>query len=202
MSITVFFILLTAIVSITAFNNSKVFNKMKFNAYFINRDNSWHRFLSYGLLHADWPHLIVNMIVLFSFGRIVEAYFEYYFYTRFVFYFVLLYAGGLIFSVIASYIKNRNNSYYDAVGASGAVSAIVFASIIMHPEGKIMFILLPIPIPAFIFGILYLVYSAYMARRSSDNIGHDAHFWGAIYGILFTIILRPQFLTEFIHYVF
>ncbi len=175
---------------------------MKFNAFLIRSERSWYRFLSYGLVHADWAHLIINMFVLFSFGRIVEAYFEGFFETRAIPYFLLLYAGGLIFSVIASYIKHKNNSYYNAVGASGAVSAVVFSSIIMHPQGTIMFILLPIPIPAFIFGILYLIYSAYMAKRASGNVGHDAHFWGAIYGVIITALLRPSFILEFLHYVF
>ncbi len=202
MSITVFIIILTAAVSITAFNNSEVFYRMKFNAFLIRSENGWYRFLSYGLLHADWAHLIINMFVLFSFGRLVEASFENLFGAKAIPYFLLLYVGGLIFSVIASYIKNRNNSYYNAVGASGAVSAVLFASIIMHPEGQIIMLLFPVPIPAFVFGILYLIYSAYMAKRASDNVGHDAHFWGAVYGILLTIILRPRFLFEFLDYVF
>lgn len=202
MSITVFIIILTAAVSITAFNNSEVFYRMKFNAFLIRSENGWYRFLSYGLLHADWAHLIINMFVLFSFGRLVEASFENLFGAKAIPYFLLLYVGGLIFSVIASYIKNRYNSYYNAVGASGAVSAVLFASIIMHPEGQIIMLLFPVPIPAFVFGILYLIYSAYMAKRASDNVGHDAHFWGAVYGILLTIILRPRFLFEFLDYVF
>ncbi len=174
---------------------------MKFNAYLIRTEKSWYRFFSYGLLHADWMHLIINMFVLFSFGRIVEQSFEFYFASSAIPYYLLLYIGGLIFSVIASYIKNRNNSYYNAVGASGAVSAILFSSIIIHPDSTIRLVLLPIPIPAFIFGILYLVYSAYMAKRASDNVGHDAHFWGAVYGILLTIVFRPDFFIEFIEYV-
>ncbi len=202
MSATIFIIILTSIVSVTAFNNQAIFDRMKFNAFLIRQENSWYRFLSYGLLHADWVHLIINMFVLFSFGRIVETYFENYLEGSAIPFFLIIYVGGLIFSVIASYLKHKNNSYYNAVGASGAVSAILFSSIILHPEGRIMLILFPVPIPSFIFGLLYLVYSAYMSKRTSGNIGHGAHFWGAVFGILITALLIPSSIHDFFYYVF
>lgn len=202
MSTTIFIILITGITSFLAFRDANIFNKMKFNPYMVLHRKQWYRFLSYSLLHADWGHLLINMFVLFSFGSGVEQIFEIYFEGDSILYFVLLYVGGVVFSVLYSFAKHKNNHWYNAVGASGAVSAVLFSSIIMYPQGEIMFLLLPIPIPAFIFGILYLAYSAYMAKKASDNVGHDAHFWGAVYGIAFTIILRPAFFTEFFNYIF
>jgi len=139
------------------------------------------------------------MFVLYSFGGNVETLFEYYFGVKAMLYFILLYVGGVFVSVVPSFEKNRNNPYYTAVGASGAVSAILFSSILMYPTGKIVFLLLPVPIPAFVFGILYLVYSWYMSKKGKDNIGHDVHFFGAIFGFVFTIILKPQLFIIFIN---
>ncbi len=202
MSITVFIIILTVLVSVTAFSKPHIFERMKFNASLIDSQKSFYRFLTYGLLHVDYMHLLVNMFVLFSFGRMVEQIFEMHFGPSGQLFFVLLYVGGLVCSVIPSYFKHRKNYYYNSVGASGAVSSVLFASIIVYPQGSVMFIFFPVPIPAFIFGILYLAYSAYMSKRGTDNIGHDVHFWGAIFGVLFTIVLEPAFLTNFLNHIF
>ncbi len=201
MSVTLLIIILTVIISFMAFRNEEFFNRLKFNAYQIDQQKSYYRFLSYGLLHVDWTHLLVNMFVLFSFGRIVEQIFVNQFGLTGRFFLLLLYVLGLIASVIPAFFRHRNNYYYNSVGASGAVSAVLFSSIILYPQGSIYLFLLPIPIPAFIFGILYLVYSAYMSKRANDNVGHDAHFWGAVFGIVFTVVLEPAFFTNFINQV-
>ena len=112
-------------------------------------------------------------------------------------FYLLLYVGGILFSVVFDFRKYKNNAYYSAVGASGAVSAIVFSSIIISPLDKIYMFFIPIGIPSFIFGIIYLIYSAYMAKNSKDNIGHNAHFWGAVFGIAFTLILKPNLFVNF-----
>lgn len=137
------------------------------------------------------------MLVLYSFGDVVEQYFHYYFPTTWIFLYLILYVAGIIISTLFSYFRYKNNPAYNAVGASGAVSAVLFASILFYPTGKIYMFFIPIPIPAFIFGALYLLYSYIMARRNRDNIGHDAHFWGAVFGIAFTIICRPSVALEF-----
>jgi len=199
---TIVVIILSAITSILAFNNPTLFSRMQFNAYEIKHKNQYHRFFTYGLIHADWIHLLVNMLVLYSFGGIVETYFQYYFGLRYLLFYILLYVGGLLFSSLYDFGKQKDNIYYNAVGASGAVSAIVFSSILFQPLGKIYFLFLPIGIPAFLFGILYLIYSAYMAKRSNDNIGHSAHFWGAVYGLAFTIISKPVIGLEFLNTLF
>ena len=200
--ITIIIIAITAIVSLLAFYNREVFSKLQFNPYSIYHNNQWYRFFSYSLIHADWPHLLINMFVLLSFGRAVEYAMQAYFSEKGVLFFILLYVGGVLFSVLFDFGRHKDNIYYNAVGASGAVSAIVFSSILFNPLGKIYFYFIPIGIPAVIFGVLYLVYSVYMARRGRDNIGHSAHFWGAIFGFAFTILLKPELFKHFLAQIF
>lgn len=188
--------------SIVAFSNNAMFSRMLFSPYLVKESNQYYRFFTYGLIHADWMHLIVNMFVLNSFGKVVEVLYSQYFPVMGSYYYWLLYIFGLIISVIPAYGKNKENSYYAAVGASGAVSSIVFASIIMNPfQGGIMIFPFPISIPPALFGILYLVFSAYMSKKSKDNVGHDAHFWGAIFGIAFTITLKPALVVNFLNQI-
>ena len=195
---TLIIIILTAIVSILALNNDDWMYKLKFNAYNIRHHNEIYRFFTYGLVHADWMHMAVNLFVLYSFGGVVEHFYRELFAEKANFYFVLLYIGGIIFSTLASYVKHKDDPTYNAVGASGAVSAVLFASILLYPSGKIGFLFLPFEIPAVAFGLLYLIYSAYMAKKGRDNIGHDAHFWGAVFGMVFTLGLRPTLALDFI----
>lgn len=188
---------ITAVISFLAFSNRELFDRLKFNAWYIKRDREWYRFFSYALLHADWGHLLINMFVLWSFISVVMQFFTRDFGQMAGFYFILLYIGGVIFATLWDFAKNRDNIYYNAVGASGAVSAVVFASIILFPNGRIFFFFIPVGIPSWLFGILYLVYSAYMGKRSHDNIGHNAHFWGAIFGIVFTLLIKPDYINMF-----
>lgn len=195
-------IVITTVLSVLAFRNKLIFDGLKFNAYFIKNSNEWYRFFSYGLIHADWMHLIINMMVMYSFGSIVEKYFSYYLDSKSIYFFAFFYVSALAISVLFSYKKHNNEIFYNAVGASGAVSAIVFSSIILHPQGRIMLMFLPIPIPSPIFGILYLVFSYIMAKKSTSNIGHDAHFWGAIYGIVYTLVAIPNSYKEFLKTIY
>ncbi len=192
-----FIIVITVIISLIAFNRRDWFDKLRFSAYAIKHDKQGWRFVSYAFLHADWIHLLINMFVLYSFGEVVWAYFQYLFAGKAILYFLLLYLGGIIFSVLIDFGMHKNNPYYTAVGASGAVSAVVFSSIILMPTAKLYLFFIPVPIPAVIFGILYLIYSAYQGRKGRDNVGHNAHFWGAIFGVVFTIILKPQLALLF-----
>ncbi len=139
--LTILIIGITVVVSLLAFNKREVFDKLKFNAYFIHQRKEWYRVISYGLIHADWMHLAVNMFVLYSFGDIVEQFFKVYFETKAYLFYILLYIGGVGFSTLFDYGKHKNDIYYNAVGASGAVSAIVFSSIILYPVGKIFLFL-------------------------------------------------------------
>jgi membrane associated rhomboid family serine protease len=191
------FIILTSLISIYAFFNQEVFDRLKFNPYAIRHHGQGWRFFTYGLVHADWVHLFINMFVLYSFGKAVIDAYHYYFDIKGYFFFVLLYVGGIVFSVLFDYGKHKEDAYYNAVGASGAVSAVLFASILLYPTGSVYLFPIPFPLPSVVFGILYLVYSAVMARRGKGNIGHSAHFWGAIFGIAFTVALKPILALSF-----
>ncbi len=194
---TIIIILLTAGFSIFAFSKSEILYKYQFNAYQILKRKQYLRLLLHGFLHANWSHLLVNMIVLFSFGRNLEIHFQHVFGPWASFYFCLFYLSALLVSPLYSLYKNRNNSLYNAVGASGAVAAIVFAEIFFDPWSKIYFFGI-LPMPGIVFAGLYLVYSWQMSKKSGDNIAHDTHFFGAIFGLVFPILLKPQLLGFFI----
>lgn len=196
MSVTIIIIAITVIVSLIAFNNREIFRRLAFNAYDIKHYKNSYRFLSYALIHADWIHLFINMMVLYSFGRVVEEYYAMLFGAKGILYFILLYVGGTALSTLPSYGKHKDDYTYTAVGASGAVSAVVFAFILFDPLGKLTLFPIPIGIPAIIFGVMYLLYSAYMGKKNIDNVGHDAHFWGAVFGFVFTIILKPELIVR------
>lgn len=194
-------ILIIALTSAVAFSQKETIAQLQFNAYQIYHRHQYYRILTHALIHANWEHLIVNMIVLYSFGTAVEHYFEMYFGTVGSYYYLILFFGSVIFSSLWSLYKQKDNPYYNAVGASGAVSAIVFTAIFFNPWNPIYFFMI-LPIPGIIFGGLYLYYSYYMSTKKTDNIGHDAHFLGAIFGFFFPVILRPELLMDFIKVLF
>ncbi|MFH1120376.1 MAG: rhomboid family intramembrane serine protease [Bacteroidota bacterium] len=199
--ITYIIIAITAITSVLAFNNRNLYERLLFSPGMISSHRQGYRFLTHALVHGDWLHLLVNMFVLLSFGQAVEMYFGMFFGNKGAYFFSLLYIGATALSSTPSFAKYKTDFNYRAVGASGAVSAVVFASILIQPLSPIRFAFLPIDIPAFIFGALYLAYSAYMSRKGNDNIGHDAHFYGAVFGMVFTLILKPVLFTGFIDQV-
>ncbi len=196
--ITLIIIAITAFISITSMENHSIKNKMMFNAYMIKHRKEWWRFFSSGLIHADWMHLIFNMYSLYLFGKGVEDGFNYLFEGKGELFFILLYVGGLAMSSIYTFEKNKDNIYYNSLGASGAVSAVVFAYIVLDPTAKLMFLFLPVPIPAYLFGLIFLGVEYYLGKRGQTNIGHDAHFLGAVFGAVFTIILKPTLVSNFI----
>ena len=202
MIITFVIIALTGFISISAFNNIELFSRLKFNAYQIKHSNEKWRFLSYALLHSGWMHLIINMYVLYSFGSVVEKFFAANFGPLGYLYYILLYTGGILFSTLYDFGKYKDDIYYNAVGASGAVSAVVFSSILVFPSGSIFLFPIPFPLPSWVFGIVYLIYSAYMGKKGIDNIGHSAHFWGAIFGIVLTVIIVPNVIQNFFSTIF
>ena len=194
--LTVIIIAITCIVSILCFNGTLNGNKLIFNAYQVWHRKEWYRMLTSGMIHSGWGHLFFNMLTLCFFGRVVEQYFSAAFggVLGAVLY-VMLYVSALAISSLGDLVKYRDNWNYNALGASGAVSAVLFASILFAPKMGIYIYLIPIPVPGYIFAPLYLLYCWYMAKRNMDNIGHTAHFWGAVYGILFPIICKPDVLS-------
>ncbi len=197
--ITLILIVLTTLVSILCFTGVLNGDRLLFNAYSVWHGKEWYRLFSYGAVHGGWGHLFFNMLTLFCFGRVVEAYFTLAFgHTLGIVLYVVLYVSALAVSSIWDLVKFKDEWNYNAVGASGAVSAILFASILFEPKMGIYIYLIPIPVPGYLFAPLYLLYCWYMAKRNMDNIGHSAHFWGAVYGLVFPLICRPEILQHFL----
>jgi len=191
----------TVLISYLAFQNANLMEKFRFNAAKIVQDKEYYRLITHAFVHANWPHLVVNMLVLYFFGPAIESYLGYYFGIKAKFFYIILYFGGILFSNIWSLLKHRNNYYYNAVGASGAVSAVLFAFIFFDPLQKIL-VFFVLPLPGILFAVIYLVYSYNMSKRDNDNIAHDAHFLGALFGFLFPILLKPDLLSTFINKLF
>ena len=184
--------------SLLAFNNHAIFTKYLFSPYATYHYKQYYRLFTHAFLHGDYMHLAFNMYALYLFGQALEEqYFPALFQNKAVFYYILLYAGGIFFSSIYDLIKQKDNPSYSSVGASGAVTAIVFSAILINPTMGMGIFPIPFYIPAWLFGILYLLYSWYMGKRQLDNIGHNAHFWGAVFGFVFTIALKPALLSRF-----
>jgi membrane associated rhomboid family serine protease len=200
MNISYIIIGITAIASFYAFNQEEVMRKMIMNPYIVHRRNQYYRFITSGLIHKDHTHLIFNMIALYFFGPIVEMVFKALFNDLSSLYFILLYVLALIASDIPSYFKHKDNPGYNSLGASGAVSAIVFAFILFLPLEKINLYFF-IPIPGFILGFLYLMYSYYQGKKGGDNVNHDAHMYGALFGVIFCVVMYPPSVIHFIEQI-
>ena len=193
MSTTLILIALTCAVSFTAMNNPKMIDALILWPPAISRKKEYFRLLTYGLIHADFMHLLFNMVTLYFFGRVTES-----FYTDVLgpFGFAIFYVGGLLASILPTYYKHRDDSQYYSLGASGAVSAVLFAFILFAPWSTIYIYVLPVP--AIIYAVLYVAYSIYSERQGGDRVNHSAHLWGAAYGVLVTILLEPRIFPMFL----
>ena len=204
LSITVIIVIITAIVSISAFSNEKIMGDLIFYPPAISSRNQYYRFITSGFIHADFMHLLFNMFSFYLFGQIVEEKFVNIFGDGGKLLYLLLYVLALVVSILPTYSKHRNDPQYRSLGASGAVSAVVFAGLMIYPQMKIGLFILPPVIPGFIFGPLYLIISAYLDKKGGDNINHSAHIWGALFGVAFLTIAGavsdkyqaiPQFIS-------
>lgn len=209
MSITIIIIIVTVLVSLSAFRNEKLMNDLIFYPPSISSGKQFYRFITCGFIHADYGHLIFNMISLYLFGQFVEMAFVFIFGNMGKLLYLAMYLLALVFSLLPTYVKNKDNHYYRSLGASGAVSAVIFAGIMLEPNNKIGLLILPIMIPGFVFGPLYLAVSYWLDRRGKDNINHSAHIWGALFGVAFLIIagyatgeynVVEQFVAKVQHY--
>jgi membrane associated rhomboid family serine protease len=199
--ITWFIIGITVVVSYLAFQNPNLMEKLQFNAARVVHQKQYYRLISHAFVHAGWTHLFVNMLVLYFFGKPVEIFFSYFFGKKSVVFFLILYFGGILVSNLSALVKHKDNYYYNAVGASGAVSAVLFTFIFLNPWEKLYFFGL-IPIPGILFAAGYLLYSWYMGKQENDHIAHDAHFLGALFGFIFPILLKPSLFRSFIDQLF
>src|SRR3546814_534039 len=186
-----FILLFTVITSIYAFSNPSIYGKFMLHPYSINRGQNIYTILTSGIVHRDWSHLLFNMFTFFFFGFPLERLLSQ-MSTWGHWQFLLIYILGIIFSDISTIIKEKDNYNYHSLGASGAICAILFSFILFNPTMSIYFFFIPIPIPAVVFGFLFLGYCVWAARSARDSINHDAHFYGAITGLVLTIIDRKS----------
>lgn len=187
------------LVSMQGFNDRNLFERFKHSPYRVVHYKEYYRLLTSGFLHGSWAHLLINLFVFWQFGDFVE---------NFIFYSVfgkviggILYALLVLLSIIAgnihSTIVHKNDSYYGSIGLSGAVSAILFSYVLINPWSKI-YLYAIIPIYTIVAAVLYLVYSQWASKNSRDNVDHSAHFYGAIFGLIFTILVYPDIVPYFI----
>ena len=201
MSITLILIILTSGISIYAWSHQDLLDNWVFHPFSVNKKNQWYRFVTSGFLHADWTHLFFNMLSLYFFGEVVERVFMASFgYEIGIALYLLIYLGGMIIADIPTYIKHKKDFDYRALGASGAVSAIIFSSILFNPLNLICLFAF-ICMPGFIFGVIYLIYSYYQGQRMGGGINHSAHFYGAVFGFVVSLLLLPGSGLNFIEQI-
>ncbi len=181
----------TVVISILAFKHKHLMQKWLLTPYNISRSGSYRTFITSGFIHADYQHLFFNMFTFYFFAFPLEE-------IMGPVKFTILYFASMIIASIPTYLKNKDNPRYASLGASGAVSGVVFGYILYEPLSRIYIMFIPIGIPAFIYAFLYLAYCFYSARRQSDNINHSAHFWGSLTGFIITVAFNPDVINRFI----
>ena len=184
--VTLSIIAANVIISMKGFKDYSFFEKYKFNIGGIRRGEQF-RMLSSGFLHMDFSHLLFNMLTLYFFANVVLS-------SVGAINFILIYLASLFVGNLLSFYFHKNELHYSAIGASGAVSGILYSAILFYPNMSLYLFFIPIPMPAWLFGILYLLYSIYGMKKSIGNIGHDAHFGGALAGYFLTILIVPSLI--------
>lgn len=193
LNMTLVLIAATCLVSYFAWQDRALLDKLMLWPPAIARRGEWYRLLSYGFVHADGAHLLFNMITLYFFGGLVERLFAI---QLGPVGYVLFYLGGIVASILPTYTRHRDDPSYRSLGASGAVSAVLFTFILVQPWSLIFIFF--IPCPAIVYGVLYVGYSIWMDRRGQDNVNHSAHLWGAAYGVMVALLVEPQVLSHFL----
>ena len=193
LSLTWVLIGITVLVSWQAFNNPRLLDRLILWPPAIDRQKQYDRLLTHGFIHADWGHLIFNMITLYFFGSLVERW-----YVPAIGHvgFVLFYLSAVVIAILPTYSQHRHDAHYRSLGASGAVSAVLFTFILIQPWSLIFVFFLPVP--AIVYAVLYVGYSIWMDKHGQDNVNHSAHLWGAAYGVMFALLVEPEVLDGFI----
>jgi membrane associated rhomboid family serine protease len=186
-----FIFAITVLSSVWAFSNDTLFGNMILHPYSVSRGQRVYTVITSGLIHNDWMHLFFNMLSFCFFAFQLEPVLGHW-------QFALLYTLSLILSDLPTVYKHRNDDWYHSLGASGAVSAVIFSAIMYYPVSTMSLMILPIPIYSILFGVLYLIYCNYASKHARDNINHDAHMFGALSGMLITILLHPHVVNSFI----
>lgn len=194
--ITYILIGITVAISFLAWEKKTLLSKFMMNPYRIHRNREYYRFITSGFIHNDHMHLLLNMFSFYFFGLAVERVFGYVFGDAGSIYFIVLYLLAIVISDLPSYQKFRNYAGYNSLGASGGVSAVIFAFIIFQPLAPIC-LFAELCLPGFIMGTLYIIFSYYQGKRSNDNINHDAHLYGALFGLVFCVVLYPASVPDF-----
>lgn len=204
MSVTIIIIAVTVLFSFKGFQDQSFFYKFDFSPYQVKHRKEWYRFITHAFLHADWTHLFFNMFVLYEFGSTTHEVLKLYSGEGLgTFYFILLYFGGIGFATLTTYRKYQDDVNYHSIGASGAVSAVLFSYIIFMPMAELRLLIFPFfGLPSVVWGIVYLAYEHFQSKRNSDHINHDAHLTGALFGIIFTVLTNPSAIVNFINQVF
>ena len=197
LSATTWILIVTIAASFYAWNQQNIYQKWMLNPYQIKHSKQYWRFITSGFVHLNYTHLFFNMFALYFFGQHVA----YYFGAMGNQLLVVLYLSGIVISDIPTYLKYKDIPNYNSLGASGGVAAVLFSSIMFEPLNPIYIMFIPIGIPGFVLGTLYLIYSYYQGKRMSDNINHDAHLYGAIFGLVFTVLLRPGVIVSFVQQI-
>ncbi len=202
MSVTLIIVIITVLFSMQAFSNPVIFDKFKHSPYIEHRHKEYYRWISSGFLHVNYLHLGINMFVFYQFGGAVESIYQGLFGAMGgSILFLLMYLTSIVAGDLVTFVKHKDSPYYTAVGASGGVSGVLFAYILFNPWAE-MALYGIIPFRAIVGGVLYMAYEQWASRNSNDNIGHDAHFFGAIAGMTVTIALEPRIFSFFIEQLF
>ena len=193
--VSIIILIVTILFSLYGFKSAEIMNKYMLHPWSFVHERHWYQIITSGFLHGDWSHLIFNMLTFYFFALQLES-------IAGTAKFAIIYFGSMALANVSSIIKNKNNEDYRSLGASGAIAGVLFSFILFEPGAKISMMFFPIGIPAPIFGIIYLAYCVWASKKANDYINHEAHFWGALAGVILTIIQSPQIVSYFIEEVF
>lgn len=192
--ITLLLVAITCLISWQAWERTRLFDRLILWPPAIDRQRQYDRLVSHGFIHANGVHLVVNMVTLYSFGAAMEGFFA----QRIgSIGYLAFYLSAIVIAILPTFLRHRRDARYRSLGASGAVSAVLFSSVLLSPWSTLLLFFI-VPLPAIVFAVLYVAYSIWMDKKGGDNINHSAHLWGALYGILFALAVEPRLGPHFV----